>query len=62
MSLLRNHVVLMLLYAVATGLFFTLLWKKEREERIRFFLFVVIGLVAGGIVLAWAMYPFPLNR
>jgi cytochrome bd-type quinol oxidase subunit 2 len=62
MSLLRNHIVLMVFYAVATGLFFTLLWKKEREERIRFFLFVVIGLVAGGIVLAWAMYPFPLNR
>jgi len=62
MSLLRNHIVLMVLYAIATGLFFALLWKKERGEQIRFFLFVVIGLVLGGIVLAWAMYPFPLNR
>ena len=62
MSLLRNHIVLMALYAVATGLFFTLLWKSGREERIRFFLFVVIGLVVGGIALAWVMYPFPLHR
>jgi len=62
MSLLRNHIVLMVLYAIATGLFFALLWKKERGYHIRFFLFVVIGLVLGGIVLAWAMYPFPLNR
>ena len=62
MSLLRNHIVLMVLYAVATGLFFTLLWKNGREERIRFFLFVVIGLVVGGIALAWLMYPFPLHR
>ncbi|HKS22961.1 MAG TPA: hypothetical protein VJZ76_09210 [Thermoanaerobaculia bacterium] len=62
MSLLRNHIVLMVLYAVATGLFFTLLWKSGREERIRFFLFVVIGLVVGGIALAWVMYPFPLHR
>jgi len=62
MSLLRNHIVLMVLYALATGVFFTLLWKTERRERIRFFLFVVIGLVVGGIVLAWVMYPFPLNR
>ena len=62
MSLLRNHIVLMILYAIATALFFTLLWKKERGERIRFFLFVAIGLVVGGIALAWVMYPFPLHR
>jgi len=62
MSFLRNHIVLMVLYAIATASFFTLLWKKERGERIRFFLFVAIGLVAGGIALAWAMYPFPLHR
>jgi len=62
MSLLRNHIVLMVLYAIATALFFTLLWKKERGERIRFFLFVTIGLVVGGIALAWVMYPFPLHR
>ena len=62
MSLLRNHIVLMVLYAIATGLFFTLLWKSERRERIRFFLFVVLGLVLGGIALAWVMYPFPLHR
>ena len=59
MSLLRNHIVLMVLYALATALFFTLLWKKERGERIRFFLFVAIGLVVGGIVLAWLMYSAP---
>lgn len=62
MSLLRNHIVLMIVYAIATGLFFALLWKEGRAERIRFFLFVVVGLVVGGIVLAWAMYPFPLHR
>ena len=62
MSLLRNHIVLMVLYALATAAFFTLLWKKDRGERIRFFLFVSIGLVVGGILLAWVMYPFPLHR
>lgn len=61
MSLLRNHIVLMFLYAVATALFFTLLWKSGRTERIRFFLFVFLSLFAGGIVLAWVMFPFPLK-
>lgn len=61
MSLLKHHVVLMFLYAVATALFFTLLWKQGRRERIRFFLFVFLSLFAGGIALGWVMYPFPLR-
>lgn len=61
MSLLRNHVFLMLFYAVATGIFFALLWKPGRAERIRFFLVVFFSLFVGGIALAWAMYPFPLR-
>jgi cytochrome bd-type quinol oxidase subunit 2 len=61
MSLLRSHIVLMLIYAVATALFFTLLWKSGRSERLRFFLFVFLSLFFGGIALAWAMFPFPLK-
>jgi cytochrome bd-type quinol oxidase subunit 2 len=61
MSVLRHHIVLMFLYAVATALFFTLLWKQGRRERIRFFFFVFLSLFAGGIALAWVMYPFPLK-
>lgn len=61
MSLLRNHIVLMFIYAVATGLFFALLWKETRAERIRSFLLIFFSLFLGGIALAWAMYPFPLK-
>ena len=61
MSFLRSHVVLMFIYAVATALFFTLLWKSGRRERIRFFLFVFLSLFAGGVALGWVMYPFPLR-
>lgn len=61
MSLLRNHIVLMFIYAVATGLFFSLLWKDTRSERIRFFLLVFVSLFFGGIALGWIMYPFPLR-
>jgi hypothetical protein len=61
MSLLRNHIVLMFIYAMATGIFFALLWKETRAERIRFFLLVFFSLVLGGVALAWMMYPFPLR-
>jgi hypothetical protein len=59
--MLRNHVVLMLFYAIATGTFFALLWKDSRRERIRFFVIVFVSLFVGGLALAWAMYPFPLR-
>ena len=61
MSLLRNHLVLMFLYAVATAVYFALLWKTTREERIKFFFLVFCSLFFGGIALAWAMYYFPLR-
>ena len=61
MSLLRNHLVLMFIYAVATGVYFALLWKSGRRERIRFFLLVFCSLFLGGIALGWLMYPFPLR-
>lgn len=61
MSLLRTHIVLMFVYAFATALFFTLLWKEHRRDQIRFFLFVFLSLFFGGIILGWVMFPFPLK-
>ncbi|MEK6372362.1 MAG: hypothetical protein AABO58_06665 [Acidobacteriota bacterium] len=61
MSLLRNHLVLMFIYAVATGLYFALLWKHTRRDRIVFFVKVFVGLFVGGITLAWAMYYLPIR-
>lgn len=61
MSLLRQHITLMFLYAVGAALFFALLWKQERAERIRFFVLVFTALLLGGVALGWLMYPFPLK-
>ena len=59
MSLLRNHIVLMLVYAAATGAFFALLWKTTPRERVRMFLTIFFALFLGGMVVAWAMYSLP---
>ena len=44
-----------------TALYFALLWKQTRRDRIIFFVKVFAGLFLGGIALAWVMYPFPLR-
>lgn len=61
MSFLRGHMVLMFHYAFLIALFFALLWKYERAERIRMFLIIFCSLFLGGIALGWVMYPFPLR-
>jgi hypothetical protein len=60
-SLLRHHLVLMFLYAAATGVFFAALWRETRQERIRTFLTIFCALFFGGIALGWLMYPFPIK-
>jgi Flp pilus assembly protein TadB len=58
-SVLRDHIVLMFLYAAATALYFALLWRETRGERIRSFLVIFCSLFFGGILIGWAMFPFP---
>lgn len=54
-----SHFLLMVLYAFIVSMFFTLLWRRERRERIRLFLQLFLGMVGGGLLVAWLMYPFP---
>ncbi len=54
-----SHFALMLLHAAVVAAFFCLLWKHDRRERIKLFLQVFLGMVGGGLVVAWLMFPFP---
>ena len=54
-----DHFLLMVLYALLVSLFFTLLWRRERREQVKLFLQIFLGMVGGGLLVAWLMYPFP---
>lgn len=58
---MTNHITLMFIYAALTAVFFALLWREQRRERIRLFLIIFCSLFVGGTVVAWLMYPFPLR-
>ncbi|HVS01615.1 MAG TPA: hypothetical protein VMT16_02510 [Thermoanaerobaculia bacterium] len=54
-----SHFLLMVLYALVLSVFFTALWRRNRREQVRLFLQLFLGMVGGGLLIAWLMYPFP---
>ncbi len=56
MSVLLDHVVLMLVHATLLAAFLALLWREEPRAVRRFFVRTWLALVAGGLALAWLMY------
>ena len=54
-----SHFLLMVVYALLVSVFFTALWRRERREQAVLFLQLFLGMVGGGLLAAWLMYPFP---
>jgi len=54
-----SHFLLMVVYALLVAIFFAALWRRDRKGQIKLFLQIFLGLVLGGLALAWLMYPFP---
>ncbi|MEM9290586.1 MAG: hypothetical protein AAGD01_02785 [Acidobacteriota bacterium] len=54
-----SHFLLMLLFAFGLGVFFSVLSQRDLKQQLRVFLQVFLGLVLGGLVLAWIMYAIP---
>ena len=54
-----SHFFLLVIYALLVSIFFTVLWRRERRAQITLFLQLFLGMVGGGLIVAWLMYPFP---
>lgn len=54
-----SHFLLMVLYAFLLSLFFAVLWRRNRKDQARLFLQLFLGMVVGGLLVAWLMKPFP---
>jgi hypothetical protein len=54
-----SHFLLMVVYAAMLSVFFSALWRRQRREQIVLFLQLFLGMVGGGLLVAWLMYPFP---
>ena len=54
-----SHFLLMVTYALLVALFFAVMQRRRRRDQLRLFLQLFLGMVVGGLLLAWIMYPFP---
>ncbi len=51
----------MLIYAAQISLFFAVLWRRGAKAQGRLFLQLFVCLMAGGLALAWLLYPMPMG-
>ncbi|HVR11426.1 MAG TPA: hypothetical protein VMW75_25505 [Thermoanaerobaculia bacterium] len=54
-----SHFFLMVVYALLVSIFFTVLWRRDRRAQVTLFLQLFLGMVGGGLIVAWLMFPFP---
>lgn len=54
-----SHFLLMVVYSLLVSLFFAALWRRERRDQLILFVQLFFGMVVGGLLVAWLMYPFP---
>jgi hypothetical protein len=54
-----DHFLIMTAYALLISLFFGMLWRSGRRERVSLFVKLFLALVVGALAVAWLMYPFP---
>lgn len=54
-----SHFLLMVLYSFLVSTFFAVLWRRETRDQVILFLQLFVGMVVGGLLVAWLMYPFP---
>lgn len=54
-----SHFLLLVLYSFLVSVFFAVLWRRTLRDQAVLFLQLFLGMVLGGLALAWLMYPFP---
>ena len=57
--MVKSHFLHLLLYSSLVAVFFAVLLKSDRRERLKFGGIIWIAMVGGVLALAWLMAPFP---
>jgi len=55
---MRDHFLVLLLFSLIVSILFSLLFKKEKKERLKFGIIVFLSFVLFALVISWVMYAF----
>ena len=56
-----SHVGILVIFSVLVGAFFGLLSRETLREGIKVFLVMTLSMILLSLVVAYLMYPFPLQ-
>jgi len=56
---MKDHFLNLLLFSLIVSIIFSLLFKKEKKERLKLGIIIFLSFVLFAIVVSWIMYPFP---
>jgi hypothetical protein len=56
---MQSHFLHMLLYSFLVAIFFGVLLRREIREQARLTAYILLGMVGGGVILTYIMFPFP---
>ncbi|HEV8376519.1 MAG TPA: hypothetical protein VGR38_09860 [Candidatus Polarisedimenticolia bacterium] len=59
--MLRSHFLNMLVFAALVSVFFGFLTQNERRERLKVMTILFLSMVVLSLLIAYAMFPFPLT-
>jgi len=56
-----SHFLIMTLHSLLVAVFFAFLTRDGFMPRLRIGLFLFAGMMMGALLLAWFMYPYPVQ-
>ena len=59
--MLRSHFLNLLVFSVLVSVFFAFLTQNDRRERLKVMAILFLSMVVLSLLIAYAMFPFPLN-
>ncbi len=59
--MLRSHFLNLVLFSALVSIFFAFLTQTDRKERFKVMTVLCLSMVVLSLLVAYAMYPFPLT-
>jgi len=60
-TVFRSHFLNMIIFSLLVSVFFAFLTQTDRRERLKVMMILCLSMVVLSLIIAYAMFPFPLS-